>query len=77
MYQPLPRIRQTKALNTQQLLTHAQNSKTQNGVLKGELGYHGFVVSDWGAQHAGVAIALSDLEMVMPCGEESWASNLT
>ena len=27
-----------------------QNSKTLNGVLKTELGFEGFVVSDWGAQ---------------------------
>lgn len=27
-----------------------QNSKTLNGLLKTELGFEGFVVSDWGAQ---------------------------
>jgi beta-glucosidase len=32
-----------------------QNSKTLNGLLKGELGFQGYVVSDWAAVHAGVA----------------------
>jgi beta-glucosidase len=29
----------------------SQNSKTLNGILKTELGFQGFVVSDWGAQY--------------------------
>lgn len=37
----------------------------------------GFVVSDWGAQHAGVATALAGMDMVMPSGSEFWAGNLT
>ncbi|KAI1636846.1 glycoside hydrolase superfamily [Biscogniauxia mediterranea] len=53
------------------------NSKTQNGLLKTELGFQGFVVSDWGAQHSGVATALAGLDMVMPRGTPYWASNLT
>jgi beta-glucosidase len=32
-----------------------QNSKALNGLLKGELGYQGYVMSDWGAVHSGVA----------------------
>lgn len=32
-----------------------QNSKTLNGLLKGELGFQGFVMSDWQAQHSGVS----------------------
>jgi beta-glucosidase len=32
-----------------------QNSKTLNGLLKSELGFQGFVMSDWLAVHAGVA----------------------
>ena len=32
-----------------------QNSKTQNGLLKTELGFQGWVMSDWGAVHSGVA----------------------
>lgn len=42
-----------------------QNSKTLNGVLKGELGFQGFVVSDWGAQQSGLASAESGLDMAM------------
>ncbi|KAH6900622.1 glycoside hydrolase family 3 protein [Thelonectria olida] len=52
------------------------NSKTLNGLLKTELGFQGFVVTDWGAQHAGVATALSGLDMVMPSGY-FWGDNLT
>ncbi len=43
-----------------------QNSKMLNGILKGELGFQGFVVSDWGALHAGYAAAEAGLDMVMP-----------
>jgi beta-glucosidase len=32
-----------------------QNSKTLNGLLKNELGFQGYVMSDWAAVHAGVA----------------------
>ncbi|KAI1380130.1 glycoside hydrolase family 3 protein [Hypoxylon crocopeplum] len=53
------------------------NSKTQNGLLKTELGFQGFVVSDWGAQHAGVATALAGLDMVMPSATPRWGSSLT
>lgn len=31
------------------------NSKTQNGLLKTELGFQGYVMSDWSATHAGNA----------------------
>ncbi|KAI1342599.1 glycosyl hydrolase family 3 N terminal domain-containing protein [Xylariaceae sp. FL0016] len=54
-----------------------QNSKAQNGLLKGELGFQGFVVSDWGAQMSGVASALGGLDMAMPNGGDLWAGNLT
>ncbi|OHW92216.1 glycosyl hydrolase family 3 N-terminal domain-containing protein [Colletotrichum incanum] len=52
-----------------------QNSKLLNGVLKTELGFEGFVVSDWGAQHAGVASANAGLDLVMP-NEAFWGSGL-
>ncbi|KAI1438507.1 beta-glucosidase M [Xylaria sp. CBS 124048] len=42
------------------------NSKTQNGLLKTELGFQGAVTSDWGALHSGVASALAGMDMVMP-----------
>ncbi|KAL4894835.1 putative glycosyl hydrolase [Aspergillus ambiguus] len=43
-----------------------QNSKAMNGLLKGELGFQGFVVSDWQAVHTGIATAQAGLDMVMP-----------
>jgi beta-glucosidase len=46
-----------------------QNSKMLNGLLKTELGFQGFVVSDWGAQHSGVASAQAGLDMAMPNSE--------
>jgi beta-glucosidase len=52
------------------------NSKLLNGILKTELGFQGFVVSDWGAQHAGVATVLAGLDMAMP-NSEFWAPGLT
>ncbi|KAI0477591.1 glycoside hydrolase family 3 protein [Xylariaceae sp. FL0804] len=54
-----------------------QNSKTLNGILKTELGFQGFVVSDWGGQHSGVASALAGMDMTMPIGSEYWGNNLT
>lgn len=60
-----------------------QNSKILNGILKGELGFQGFVMSDWQAQHAGVASAVAGLDMTMPgdtefnTGLSFWGSNLS
>lgn len=53
-----------------------QNSYTQNGLLKTELGFQGFVVSDWGAQHTGIASANAGLDMAMP-NSVYWSGNLT
>ncbi|KAH2280412.1 hypothetical protein KXW96_004761 [Aspergillus fumigatus] len=53
-----------------------QNSKTLNGLLKTELGFQGYVMTDWGAQHAGIAGANAGLDMVMP-STETWGANLT
>ncbi|KAK7994089.1 GTP binding protein [Apiospora arundinis] len=53
------------------------NSKTQNGLLKTELGFEGYIVTDWGAQHSGVATALAGLDMVMPSATAFWGNNLT
>jgi beta-glucosidase len=36
-----------------------------NGILKGELGFSGFVMSDWGATHSTVPSALAGLDMEM------------
>ncbi|KHE86727.1 glycoside hydrolase family 3 protein [Neurospora crassa] len=43
-----------------------QNSKLLNGILKTELGFEGFVVTDWDAQMSGVASANAGADMVMP-----------
>ena len=61
-----------------------QNSKTLNGLLKEELGFQGYVVSDWLATHSGVASAKAGLDMNMPGGipfnidtPSFWGANLT
>ncbi|KAJ5654555.1 hypothetical protein N7490_001558 [Penicillium lividum] len=54
-----------------------QNSKTLNGLLKTELGFNGFVVTDWTGQHSGVGAALAGLDMAMPTGEAFWGTNFT
>lgn len=60
-----------------------QNSKMLNGLLKGELGFQGFVMSDWQAQHTGAASAVAGLDMTMPgdtsfnIGLSFWGTNLT
>jgi beta-glucosidase len=43
-----------------------QNSHLQNYILKNELGFQGFIMSDWSAQHSGVSSALAGLDMTMP-----------
>ncbi|KAH6625224.1 glycosyl hydrolase family 3 N terminal domain-containing protein [Boeremia exigua] len=45
-----------------------QNSKILNGLLKEELGFQGYVVSDWLATHSGVASIEGGLDMNMPGG---------
>ncbi|KAH7548822.1 glycoside hydrolase family 3 protein [Bipolaris maydis] len=45
-----------------------QNSKTLNGLLKEELGFQGYVMSDWLATHTGVAAIEAGLDMDMPGG---------
>ncbi|OAQ98605.1 hypothetical protein LLEC1_01216 [Akanthomyces lecanii] len=52
------------------------NSKTLNGLLKTELGFQGFVVSDWGAQHTGYAGALAGMDMAMPDPGSFWGDKL-
>ena len=60
------------------------NSKLMNGILKDELGFNGFVQSDWLAQRSGVASALAGLDMSMPGdglrwtnGKSLWGSQLS
>ncbi|KAL2135934.1 hypothetical protein VTI74DRAFT_6162 [Chaetomium olivicolor] len=60
-----------------------QNSKLMNDLLKNELGFQGFVMSDWQAQHTGAASAVAGLDMTMPgdtefnTGLSYWGANLT
>ncbi|KAI4168312.1 MAG: hypothetical protein LQ343_006479 [Gyalolechia ehrenbergii] len=60
-----------------------QNSHTLNYLLKGELDFQGFVLSDWQAQHSGVGSALAGMDMSMPgdvlfdTGTSYWGANLT
>lgn len=60
-----------------------QNSYMLNYLLKGELGFQGFIMSDWAAQHSGVGSALAGLDMTMPgdvtfdSGTSYWGANLT
>jgi beta-glucosidase len=49
------------------------NSKLLNGILKDELGFQGFVQSDWLAQRSGVASALAGLDVTMPGDGLTWA----
>ncbi|KAI5867291.1 glycoside hydrolase family 3 protein [Durotheca rogersii] len=44
----------------------SQNSYLLNGLLKDELGFQGFVMTDWLSQISGVAAALAGLDMSMP-----------
>lgn len=43
-----------------------ENSYLMNYLIKEELGFQGFIMSDWGAQHSGVYSALAGLDMSMP-----------
>ncbi|MDV7401528.1 glycoside hydrolase family 3 N-terminal domain-containing protein, partial [Arthrospira platensis SPKY1] len=45
-----------------------ENSDTQNDILKGELGFKGWIVSDWNATHSTIESALGGLDMEMPVG---------
>lgn len=43
-----------------------QNSYTQNGLLKTELGFQGFVVTDWYGMSSGLAAAEAGLDLAFP-----------
>ncbi|KAI0154268.1 glycoside hydrolase superfamily [Xylariaceae sp. FL1272] len=60
------------------------NSKLLNGLLRDEMGFQGFVMSDWLAQRSGVSTALAGLDMTMPGdglfwaqGKSLWGAELT
>ncbi|KAE8422625.1 beta-glucosidase [Aspergillus pseudocaelatus] len=57
-----------------------------NGLLKSELGFQGYVISDWFSMHSGAPSALAGLDMNMPgvikiedmlSGNSYWGKNLT
>ncbi|KAI0403131.1 glycoside hydrolase superfamily [Xylaria palmicola] len=50
------------------------NSKLLNGLLRDEMGFQGFVMSDWLAQRGGVSSALAGLDMTMPGDGLTWAN---
>ncbi|KAM5344885.1 hypothetical protein ACJ41O_010747 [Fusarium nematophilum] len=52
-----------------------ENSKALNGILKEELGFQGYVMSDWGATHSGVASIEGGLDMNMPGGLGPYGTN--
>jgi beta-glucosidase len=52
-----------------------ESSQTLNRILKGELNYQGYVVSDWFAQWTNESAPLGGLDMTMP-GTGFWGSKL-
>ena len=59
------------------------NSYTLNKILKAELGFQGFVMTDWGGHHSGASTVFAGLDMSMPgdavmgSGYSFWGANLT
>ena len=53
-----------------------ENGPLLNGVLKGDLGFEGFVTADWGATHSTVASANNGLDVEMP-GSDYYGTALT
>ncbi|WP_051367885.1 beta-glucosidase [Hamadaea tsunoensis] len=53
-----------------------ENGPLQNTILKGDMGFTGFITSDWGATHSTVASANNGLDMEMP-GSTYFGSALT
>ncbi|MFC7178207.1 glycoside hydrolase family 3 C-terminal domain-containing protein [Kitasatospora paranensis] len=53
-----------------------ENGPLQNGALKGDFGFTGFITSDWGATHSTVASATNGLDMEMP-GSDYYGTALT
>ena len=53
-----------------------ESSKALNGILKDELNFQGYVMSDWGAIHTADLAIRSGLDMAMPSGFQFLASGL-
>jgi beta-glucosidase len=56
--------------------TMSENGLLQNGLLKGEWGFDGVVVSDWTAAKTTVATALGGLDVAMPGPGNPWGAKL-
>ncbi|CAN8102085.1 unnamed protein product [Discula destructiva] len=59
-----------------------ENDAAMNKLLKAELGFKGYVMSDWNAQHSTVQSAVTGLDMTMPGtdfngGSIYWGANLS
>ena len=59
-----------------------ENDKAINGLLKGELEFKGYVMSDWVAQHTTAGSASAGMDMAMPGDDMEgggiwWGPNLT
>lgn len=50
----------------------AENKHLIKDILKGEWGYKGFIMSDWGAVHSTVPTALNGLDLEMPGGKNNF-----
>ncbi|WP_245641086.1 beta-glucosidase family protein [Streptomyces megasporus] len=55
----------------------SEHRRLLRGVLKGELGFDGPVVSDWAATRSTVASAVGGLDLVMPGPDGPWGAALT
>ncbi|MEO6081532.1 MAG: glycoside hydrolase family 3 C-terminal domain-containing protein [Umezawaea sp.] len=56
--------------------TMSENGLLQDGLLKGEWGFDGVVVSDWTAAKTTVATAMSGLDIAMPGPGNPWGAKL-
>lgn len=78
MPEPFPLILTESVINCNNIQVNnsyaCSNSKLLNGYLKDELGFQGFVQSDWLAQRSGVASSLAGLDVTMPGDGLVWAA---
>jgi beta-glucosidase len=64
------------AYNSVNGTTMTEHDQLQNGVLKGEWGFDGAIVSDWLAARDTVATALGGLDIAMPAVNSPWGQRL-
>jgi beta-glucosidase len=57
-------------------VTMTEHDELQNGVLKGEWGFDGFIVSDWFAARDTEASARGGLDLAMPAAGSPWGERL-